>query len=277
MKAFSLRALCDLIDVYCKHTEHTVHVDPSKIFSSDIDFEAGFQKLMSVKVIALSHEHLSFWKPRLQLLSENAQPVLIIFFGTDISFNNNDIQDLLDWFPLTRFWITNYIDSHERCEILPLGNSTHDESIVNKKSIPLCISYMRPHCQERMNLYKLLFCSPSLLKYFNPFLEPTEYNTLLSKCFFSLCPSGNGYDTYRFWESLCHKSIPIVKQNDFYIALRRQYPKLPFLCIEEWNDLISLETTLTADLYESLWNDSDISCCWFTFWKSKLSVIVNTP
>jgi hypothetical protein len=126
-------------------------------------------------------------------------------------------------------------------------------------------------------LYKTLNKNLLLLKYFCPFLEPPIYNELLSRSYFSLCPSGNGYDTYRFWESLCYGAVPIVKQNIFYKQLRRQYPKLPFLYIDDWKDLEEFVSTLTPELYTSLWKDADISPCWMDYWNPKFNALVGTP
>ena len=266
-----------MIDVHLKHSESIWYTLEAKHISSDTELDILQSKLQTVRLIGLSPEDFYIWKVKLLVLSESIQPTLIAINGTDISLTTEDLEDLLYAFPTTQFWLTNFIGYHPRCTILPIGNSTYDSSIRLEKDRLLCITYLRPHSEDRMDLYKILNKSPLLLRYFYPFLECPEYNKLLSRTLFSLCPSGNGYDTYRFWESLCYGAVPIVKQNIFYKELRRQYPELPFLCIDEWSDLEEFVTTLTPELYMSLWKDADISPCWMDYWASKLNELVDTP
>lgn len=267
-----------MIDVHLKGSKNEWYtLEAKNALSLDTELSVVEARLQNVHSIGLSPEDLSSWKVKLLLLSETIKPRLIAISGTDISLTTEDLEDLLYAFPTTQFWVTNFIGYHPRCRILPIGNSIYDHSCHRPKDRLLCITYLRPHSEDRMDLYKVINKSLLLLQYFCPFIEGPAYNEILSRSRFSLCPSGNGYDTYRFWESLCYGAIPIVKQNIFYKELRRQYPKLPFLYIDEWNDLEGFISTLTPELYRSLWKDADIFPCWMDYWVQKFNALVGTP
>lgn len=51
---------------------------------------------------------------------------------------------------------------------------------------------------------------------------------------FAICPEGNGIDTYRFWECLYLKVIPICKRN---ILVEHFAKDFPVVLIEDWQDL----------------------------------------
>lgn len=278
MKQHTPQWIYEMIDVHLKGPKNEWYTVGSKhALSFDADLLTIQAGLQNVHSIGLSPEDLSCWKVKLIVLSETIKPSLIAISGTDISLTTKDLDDLLTAFPTTQFWVTNFIGYHPRCTILPIGNSTYDHSRHRPKNRLLCITYLRPHSEDRMDLYKVINKSLVLLSYFCPFVEGHAYNELLSTSRFSLCPSGNGYDTYRFWESLCYGAVPIVKQNIFYKELRRQYPKLPFLYIDEWKDLEQFVSTLTPELYRSLWKDADITPCWMEYWAPRFNALVSIP
>jgi hypothetical protein len=234
------------------------------------------EKLIRAKIIALSQDALPIWKPKLLCLAEFLQPNLFVFGGTDISFTDEDLQDLYNAFPKTFFFVTNFLGSYPRSIILPLGNRTFQGKVEEKRNT-ICITYCLPDSLDREEFYAFLKDTPILAPLCVPKLPEKEFNSVLAQTYFSVCCCGNGFDTYRFWESLCNKSIPIVKKNHFFEKLRQQYPHLPFVCIDTWPDLLNLIPTLTPDYYETLWSTADISCAWAEYWESKLSELVNTP
>ena len=235
------------------------------------------KKLEGANVIALTQDALSLWKPKLICLSEVIQPKVFVFGGTDIAFTDDDLNDLYTLFPNTVFLATNYIGNSPRTFILPLGNRSFDKTISEKKRNTICITYCLPDSEEREEFYTFLKNHPVLEVLCVPKLPAVLFNKVLAQSFFSVCCCGNGYDTYRFWESLCNKAIPIVKKNVFFERLSHQYPQLPFVCIDTWDDLFHLIPTLTEDYYKQLWSFGDTSCIWQEHWDSKLSEFVNTP
>jgi len=51
----------------------------------------------------------------------------------------------------------------------------------------------------------------------NDLSNEKEYKDVLSRSVFSLCPSGTGPNTIRFWESLASGSIPVIISDDFWL------------------------------------------------------------
>lgn len=70
------------------------------------------------------------------------------------------------------------------------------------------------------------------------FSNHKQYIQNLSQYKFNLCPSGNGLDTHRFWESIIAKCLPIVINSDFIMNFFRQ--EVPMYIIEDWDDLLAL-------------------------------------
>jgi len=67
-----------------------------------------------------------------------------------------------------------------------------------------------------------------------------EYVTLLSDTRFSLCPSGSGPNSIRFWESLVFGCIPVLLSNNFDISpINLKYISLPESDIENIQEILS--------------------------------------
>ena len=109
-----------------------------------------------------------------------------------------------------------------------------------------------------------------------PKVPQDEYFKLLSQFYYNVCPMGNGFDTLRFWETLIVGTIPIVKKHDFFDNLLFQYPKLPIIMIDSWNDLPQLVETLTVEKYNLLWDKADISVIENKYWISKVQSILSS-
>ncbi len=129
--------------------------------------------------------------------------------------------------------------------------------------------------EERTLLKEYLENTVELQKYRVPLLSVTDYCDELGKSKFSLCPTGNGFDTLRFWESLSEKAIPIVLQNDFTRNLSKQYPHLPFVMLRGWNELLEWCSQDLDALYTFyLQQYSDFSPVTLSYWKTKLDTIL---
>jgi len=77
-------------------------------------------------------------------------------------------------------------------------------------------------------------------------LSDEAYINVLAKYCFCLCPRGNGLDTYRFWESLYVKTIPIIIKND---VIPQFIDKVPVIVLKNWEQLQSTE--LKYDYWDS--------------------------
>ncbi len=277
MKAFSFAFFLEKADLHLSTIESMWFRDRSKRIDDSVELDIFKQRLNSARIIALAHNELSFWFPKLLFLSDVIQPRIFVFCTTDIAFHDDDLEAMYCTFPNSYFLITNYIGKHPRCILLPLGNTTYDETVDEEKTNRVCITYCTPNSKDREDFYSFLQAHPIIQQLCIPQTFERDYNIVLSQSYFSVCCCGNGYDTFRFWESLCNKSIPIVKRNIFFDILKRQYPKLPFVSIDEWTDIYKIIPLLTPEYYKELWNKSDCSIAFENVWQSKLSELVNIP
>ena len=75
----------------------------------------------------------------------------------------------------------------------------------------------------------------------------TSRNTYLRDMYhskFTICPRGNGPDTFRMWEALYMKSIPIVMRH----RTHKNMEDLPILFIDDWSEV-------TEELLERVWEE----------------------
>jgi hypothetical protein len=89
-----------------------------------------------------------------------------------------------------------------------------------------------------------------------------QYLKHLSESLFVFCPEGNGYDSYRIWETLYVGSIPIVIANRW----NEQFQKLPILFISSLNDLNSVSGKHAEIIAKDCSNDM----LDFNHWRSRI-------
>jgi len=86
---------------------------------------------------------------------------------------------------------------------------------------------------------------------------------------FTLSPSGGGIDTYRTWEAMYLKSIPIVQPNDHW----KYFPDLPIIILDNYK---RINKSFLEDKYqEMLERDINIEKITLSFWKNLIYKIVN--
>ncbi len=90
-----------------------------------------------------------------------------------------------------------------------------------------------------------------------------DYLVNLKKSMFTPCPKGMGIDTFRLWESLYMKSIPICVENEFNDDL---YTQLPIYWIDKWEDFN--KNNFSKILYDMMW--IDLPLVDFDYWKEKI-------
>ena len=71
----------------------------------------------------------------------------------------------------------------------------------------------------------------------------------LAASYFCLSPRGYGIDTHRTWEALYLRTVPVVTRS----ALTDEYRDLPWIVLDDWSQLGSLE--LTPELYARTMGD----------------------
>lgn len=140
---------------------------------------------------------------------------------------------------------TNLNIVHDNFTALPYGVLDVTPEVLSKDI--LC--YARFTSRTNMNHRRVAreFCDRS--KYITcDFLDPqpgdragpnqTEetlerYFTSLNRAKFTICPPGNGSDTYRVWEALYCNCIPIVLDSPLY----QNFNELPILRVNKWDEL----------------------------------------
>ncbi len=90
-----------------------------------------------------------------------------------------------------------------------------------------------------------------------------DYLVNLKKSLFTPCPQGLGIDTFRLWESLYMKSIPICTLTDYNKDL---YKQLPIYWMSSWEDFNI--NHFDIELYLEMWFDSPLVD--FNYWKNKI-------
>lgn len=243
-----------------------------KEYESKVLYSDTFDKdLSSVKILFLyscePDEWLPFLPPSLKLL---------IIAGTDISYVNSNLKPLFSRLPTTHFWVTNWLGNHPRCTLLPLFPNfsvDYKEFQVEKKNL-FGIPFSRINSPARVEFYKEVMELSAVYPYFMKELSNDIYQKALSSLFFCCCPMGNGFDTYRFWESLYFGAIPIVKNHPFYDALLYEYPTIPMILIEEWKNLPRWIEELSLEQYHTKWERFNSEILTITYWEIKLHTML---
>jgi hypothetical protein len=238
------------------------------------------KRLATAKVVFIHPDGFDKWTDiLLELQQHRPLPVkLFIIADSDYAFDETHIEILLGFFPETHFWIQNWYGNNKRVSLFPLGvnQSLETQRVVKHKSLGISYLTLYRNNTLRESFFQFLRKTPQMEAYYLPKTDYAAYCSNLSECFFTTCPMGEGYDTYRFWESLMVGTIPIVKAHPFYTGLREHYPGIPFVEVETWDDLVDLLPRLTSDYYESLWSKRDLSCLDEQAWRVKIQAILPT-
>lgn len=291
MEAFSSIQLNQYIDSFLVG-EHITIFPPEKCLSWALTpVSEILERLSKSSVIFIHLKYFQEWSNFL-LYCANQREILfplkvILIFYSDILVKQDDILLLKTVYPSVSFWIQNLCFDLSNVNLLPLGinNGLFGEltkQILNKTEIQkqynVVITRFVVNSKDRIEFVDFLNHHPELLPYcVSKTLAQDIYYQLMNQHFFSVCPCGNGYDTFRFWESLISYSIPIVKRNPFFEKLQREFPNIPMIVLESWEDLPNLISSLTPELYSTLWTEPYYPFLLKDYWSSKLSALVNTP
>lgn len=138
-----------------------------------------------------------------------------------------------------KWFATNLNTINERCEILPLG--VYDESVIrlinqNLNNEKTNLSYCNfAEYSNVENRKKVKFqCKQAGIFEIEHGLSQESYYQKLSTFKFSVCPTGNGIDSYRIWECLYLNTFPIIQQSNF---AKRILEFFPVLIVEDYSKL----------------------------------------
>ncbi len=93
-----------------------------------------------------------------------------------------------------------------------------------------------------------------------------DYLVNLKRSMFTPCPKGFGIDTFRLWECLYMKSIPICILTEYN---RDLYPNLPIYWIDSWASFD--KDYLSESIYFKMWVDTPLID--FEYWKNKIEIL----
>lgn len=261
--------------------------EEKKIVLGTDSIPSMLEKLLKAKVIMIHGDHFQEWSHFFSRIAEDESiqlPVkLILSFGSDYTFSETNIEAFANLYPLARFWIQNWCGNLEQVELLPIGfdnnagKITIDPSIIQKK-YTVVISSFTINSVARKEFCSYLDKYPQLASICAPFYgNKNEFFTMLASHYFSICCAGNGFDTYRFWESIHAKCVAIVLRSEFTSNLQKHYPNLPMILLDSWEDLIPLLGRLNKEYYNTFWEKANINFATNHYWLTKLSELVNTP
>jgi len=182
-------------------------------------------------------------------------PFLLVCHTTDSPFTEKHLK-LLDRLPkLKKIFSQNVDVYHEKVTPLPLGFANteiaHGQSDVFnrvRKQTFKKENLVYFHFTIQTNKEKREECFQKISKKgldFQPYIHFEDYFKLLSTYKFSICPEGNGIDTFRFWESLYLKVVPICKKNLITEYFAQDFP---VLLLDDWDDL---DLSKLDEMYDS--------------------------
>ena len=221
------------------------------------------EKLSNAKILYIYPDSFDQWTDILLFLHQK-KPLsvkLFLLFGSDISISYEHMETIFAFFDKTEFWIQNWTGNHPRATLLPIGMSDILPVVDYKKETDLGISFLHHYigCEARDDFFVYLHSHPEVLPFCFPKLPFQKYCQLLAKCNYHTCVMGEGFDTFRFWESLALGTVPVVKEHPFYDSIQRQYPIIPMLRLESWFSLLEETQKEPAAfphmpfLYEDYW------------------------
>ena len=215
-------------DTLRKYSDHILDENSEFEISSVIDNDLVFVKTDYLKIF-FEHYYSKIDK-KIKLITHNSdleiskESIKNFNFEKDYWFaqNVNFCSDLVVQIPIgleNRNYLNNGLLNHFK-------NLSIDKVIDNK----IISSFNEDTNLDRKYIKKLIHKNSKF-----DLLEPLthkEYIKRLSKYKFSLCPSGNGLDTHRFWESIITKTLPIVLNSDFIMNFAKQ--GVPMYVVDNW-------------------------------------------
>lgn len=275
MNSFHHRCLYPYVDYVLTSKEKQEHLDDMLkdkcLFYTDKPSDV-VAKLSTAKVLYVYPDTFDQWTDILLFIHQKKPlPVkLMIFCDSDINLCNDHLDALFAFFGETEFWVQNWIGHHPRCTLLPIGTS--NPILIKKptqKESLLGISFVNNYfgCPAREEFFEAFQTNSNLLSSCFPKTTFVEYCDLVSKTTFHTCPMGEGYDTFRFWETLALGSVPVVKDHFFYEALLYSYPDCPLIKVQSWS---ALEDIVEQELPPP----SSLPYLTSDFWVSKINQIL---
>ena len=194
-------------------------------------------------------------------------PFVLVFHNSDYNFEEKHLV-LFDHLPNMRHIFTqNMKVSDERVSPLPIGIANRMWRHGNLWLLTSMIKRELPktdlvffNFSINTNREKREVCYQKIKEKgieFLPWRGVLPHWETLQTHKYAICPEGNGIDTYRFWECLYLKVIPICKRN---ILVEHFAKDFPVVLLDDWADLDLNQLAENYDTYNwKNWEKLDIS------------------
>lgn len=235
-------------DTFRKFSDHiydqTNKLSPKNVKTNDIIF-------LKTELISSFFEHVN---PKIN------SKYILISHNSDMEINNfeNFLNDekIIFWFAQNL-----NIKTSRNISVLPIGlenlryqnngilDDFDSELPESKQNKILCSFNLQNNNFERENLRNL-----SLIHEDIDVANLSNHRLYIKKLKnfkFNLCPSGNGLDTHRIWESLMVETIPVLVESAFANNLKTL--NIPLLVLNKWEDLNTLDS---QDLHKIYLNEA---------------------
>ena len=164
-----------------------------------------------------------------------SKKVNLITHNSDLSFNDDMLDKLKEY--IIKIYPINSTVSDELISKIPIGFSDRLTPVILKMPISedkptlTYLNFNQTRNNERTECLDLF--KPLDWVLYEHEIPEIEFYTSLSKSKYSLCPTGTGIDTHRFYESIYFKTIPIIKRNQ----LSDLHEKFPCVIVDNWNEI----------------------------------------
>ena len=195
----------------------------------------------------------------------------LISHNSDRNVDNN-LTNLLDD-KIIHWFVQNLVtNSNKRTSIIPIGLENRRWLKYGKKRWFNARPEKTKYILSSFNIFNNykertkadISAKKSPIVNIKRFDKPSEYFNEVSKYKFVLCPSGNGVDTHRLWESQILNSLPILLNSNFSSNLKKL--GLPALYLDSWDELISFSKTDLDKIYEKNINNNN-QLIYLDYWK----------
>jgi len=279
-----------------KFTRHRLFVNPKLYRPSSKPFISGdtfrkmadhiFDETKTIKPFKVKTNDLVFVKSDLlnnyfeNYHPEINNPYILISHNSDKNIEIEDIKYAQDKKIIHWFAQNLNVKSSDKISVLPIGleNLRYNKNgvvndflniskITEQKNGVLCSFNENTNFTERSRLNKIINKIEFLEN--KKFDSSKEYLISLNKSNFNICPSGNGLDTHRIWESLVFKVTPIVERNNM---TQNFYDMgVPLIILDDWTQLNNLSIDKLNKLNEININKDYSKYIKFDFWKNYIN------
>jgi len=279
-----------------KFTRYRLFVNPKLYRPSSKPFISGdtfrkmadhiFDETKTIKPFKVKTNDLVFVKSDLlNIYFENYHPeinnpYILISHNSDKNIEIEDIKYAQDK-KIVHWFVQNLnVKSSDKISVLPIGleNLRYNKNgvvndflniskITEQKNGVLCSFNENTNFTERGRLNEIINKIEFLEN--KKFDSTKEYLMSLNKSNFNICPSGNGLDTHRIWESLVFKVTPIVEKN----KMTQNFFDMgvPLIILDDWTQLNNLSIDKLNKLNEININKDYSKYIKFDFWKNYIN------